>query len=293
MEVDTVVMTNSNLESAATTHDALRALFADDLARFLKTIARLKNNVTESDIHEYRVAITVLVSSISLHAPLFKRLWAKDLTTDLVMLSRLARKARSADVMYQQVLAFSLDSEVEVQAALQSTISRLNDKRQVARSDFATVLETDGFAILLDSVAHRLETPALRRSILKLTPNQMTARLAENAVSAVSEFKSALHNAKKRDSRRNLHQLRLSAKRVRYALDGLPGETDALELARETQGTLGSLRDTEALVRWLEKWSRKPAVTKLERHTVRAVIDSEKLRLKRLNQKFKKLRKQG
>lgn len=284
-------MTEQNLETSAANTRRIQGLFAADLERLLKTISRLKNSVTESDIHEYRVAITVLTSTLNLHSNVFKRLWVKDLITDLVLLSRLARKARSADVMYQQVLAFSLDSEVEVQAALQSTISRLNDKRQAARTSFADVIETEGFGILIDSVAHRLGAPNVRRSVLKLELAALDALLLRNSDDAVAQFKVRLSSAKKNESRRKLHQLRLSAKKVRYALDSLPGETDVLDLAREAQGTLGSLRDAESLVRWLEKWRRQPSVTKLERHSIRAVVAAEELRVKRLRQKFKKLRK--
>ena len=266
-------------------------LFANDIARLHRALTNLHVQMTESDIHDYRVALTALGGAVASNASMLKKQAAIRLQSQLVLMKRHAGNARALDVKYQQALAWSLDADESTQAALSSTLALLDLKRKKARAEFAAVISSTEFEELVEATIAQLEAPKLKRRWAKRSATDVAAEVQANQKKAIEQFRKLLAVSRRKDSQRKLHSLRMSAKQVRYVLDGYEGETDNRELARVTQACLGGLRDADELVGWLQKRIEKRTTSKLERHAIAMLIDAEKLRQKRLERKFKEIRK--
>ncbi|MEN9710491.1 MAG: hypothetical protein RL441_483 [Actinomycetota bacterium] len=288
------VSEQSSVESSGSTAEAqayVASILSLDARRLEAAVANLRQGMSEAEVHDYRVALTALHGNVDANASLLKKRPALRLQSLLSLLNRHASKARALDVKYQQALAWSLDADESTQAALSSTMALLDLKRQKARNEFALVLTSSEFQQILDEISQLVGRPVLKRKWAKRTAAEVEAEVWANRHKAIERFRTLLKVSRRKDSARKLHALRMSAKQVRYALDGLEGETDNRELARLTQACLGGLRDSQELVGWLQKRLEKRTTSKLERHAIAMLIDGEKLRAKRLERKFKDIRK--
>lgn len=286
-----IMSTSQQNQAPSESEQRLNSEFLPDVERLRVAVTALNANLSEATIHEFRVAGTVLLCAVTRNRVLLKRKIAKQVCSDLRILVRSARTCRTIDVRYQQMVAASLSVSEATQMALQPTLNLLEAKRDRARTEMATLTNSDDFHQLVDSVCSRLQPPVLRRRYVSVDAQSVEEVLAGQRLETGKAFLKLLAKTSPNSSREKLHDLRTAAKRARYALQGVD-VSDEAAIARVAQTTLGSLRDSQALVAWLSKRLQNRTTSQAERHAIASVIDVERAEIRRRQRRLKELRQQ-
>jgi len=225
---------------------------------------RVRRKASVNAVHDLRVALRRLEEVTRLFAPLLPDRAARRLRRRSRSIRWRLGPVRSADVVAE------LLAEVERSAprVLKTSARRLRrgalERAQGLR---------DGHGIALAELAHRVERvrrkiPHDGAALRRCAARGLAARVAE-AVKA--------RRASARGAKDALHDLRIAARRIRYALEaiaemGCTGTRGAIARARTLQAHLGRLRDEELLRAWVLR-SGPPAVDPALRSFLRLRVE--------------------
>ncbi len=226
------------------------------------------------DVHQARVATRRLRSHLRTYSPLLDQGWAKELGAELKWVAGALGEVRDADVLLEN-LQVDLDGLAPSDAGSGGwVVGRLRAERAAARGRLLAVLDDRRYAVLLDRLvdavgpSHLDEVPATPAG----GPAQVVAPghrwlLPEADASAAEVLPTLVHTPWKRLRRAvkaiggdgsddELHQVRIRAKRCRYAAEvaapvvGKPAEKLARAVA-DLQQVLGDHHDAVVAEAWL------------------------------------------
>lgn len=205
---------------------------------------------TEDTVHQMRVAIRRMRSTLATYRSLLDRETTDPVRDELRWLASLLGPARDLEVVRDR-LADLLDDDGVADRRLRTVVDRdLNTRRREARRELLAGLDGPRYFRLLDSLDALIGSPPLTaragksaRSALRKPNRRSWKRLCRAHATAVED---GLPDSE-RD--RRLHETRKAAKRARYAAEaaaprlGAPARKFATRMKR-LQAVLGHVQDT-------------------------------------------------
>ena len=192
------------------------------------------------DLHQLRVATRRLRAYLRAARPIVDRAWAEELRAELGWLGSALGPARDLDVLVARLEedAAGLDADA---AAGQRLVASLEPERASAREAVLAALSSDRYLALLD----RLEGVAVDA----VPPGSKDVSLRELASRELRRTRRAAARLPAEPADAELHELRIRAKRVRYALELAEHELGkrgarAIRAAKAVQDVLGEHQDS-------------------------------------------------
>ena len=255
-----------SLGRKSTTADVVRASIQTGINRIMdhEYVLRLENeNPPPEAIHQTRVAARRLRSDLQTFKPVLDPVWVRHVRSDLQWLGSQLGRVRDADVLGQDLdlsgLARSKDAKgaTDLRAQLQS-------QRSVAAEEVASVLQCERYLLLLDKLHAAAERPPLH--VLGRNGGVRPGRRASKTLpKLIKKPSKKLHKraqeADREPTDRQLHQIRIGAKRLRYAAEAAEPVVGkrAQRLATAAEGLqtqLGEHHDAVVAEAWLREHAK-------------------------------------
>jgi CHAD domain-containing protein len=191
------------------------------------------------DLHRMRVATRRARAVLRAGRPLLDPTWSEPLREELGWLGRALGQVRDLDVLLAHLDAQMGELDDEERFAAKRIGQGLDQERAEARGALLEVLESERYAALLDSLGVAAPPPPER------PPEAELAALAKAEFERLSE---AARNLGPESSDRDLHSVRVKAKRARYAAElaapsaGKRGD-EFVRAAKRFQDLLGEHQD--------------------------------------------------
>lgn len=225
-----------------------RKILLAELCRMLQHEEGSRTGENIEDVHDMRVAIRRMRSTIRLLKPYVKRKHIRAYNRDLRRLGRALGAVRDLDVMIGQIQAYQSTLDAEGQSALQPVVGALVARRDEARTDLNDYLDTKSYHRVMKSFCDFLMQPLPERAhkdgVVPYQVRHVLPMLISDRLSAVRAYETVLQEA----DAKTLHRLRIEFKRLRYLLslfqDVLgPQVGEVVEEIRTIQDFLGHLND--------------------------------------------------
>lgn len=242
------------LSPNAASGDVARAAFARSAESIVRYDAKLRLQPDETTIHQTRVAVRRLRSDLRAFLPLLEQTWALDLRARLSWLQDGLSAARDADVLIAGLKRQSRRLPDADRLRLDTLLVPFAAARTAACERLHEMLHEPAYARLLQDIVDAANHPPL------------TALASEPACDVVpsiidgawSTLRKRVRKSSRPPSDRELHGIRIAAKRVRYAAEavepvaGRPVRSLARRVAA-MQTTLGEQHDAVVACRALRE----------------------------------------
>jgi CHAD domain-containing protein len=224
--------------------DVIRNALASSVEQLLRYDAALRLNMDSEIVHKARVATRRLRSGLRSFLPLLDEEWALQLRDKVRWLADELGAVRDEDVLVSRLRRDAAQLPAEDQQAAEAVIDRFAALCTATRQRLLGILREKRYVELLDELVTAVADPKLAQ--------QAQERAADVLPSLVDEpwqkLCRAVHHLGDEADLVKLHQLRIKAKRCRYAAEAIApiGGKDAARFARRVarlQGTLGDLHD--------------------------------------------------
>ncbi len=231
----------------------LEASRADPVFQLPRREARRR----ESDIgrvHQARVSVRRLRSVLRSFSGLFDKGWSVPLLVELSWYAGVLGEVRDLDVMRSGIMkSLWLVEDEQVRSQIEL---RLDQRINVAQERNALERTTKRYALLVDEIATIGSSVATNTD----AKGPATEVLGAAIDGAWRDVRKATRGARKVSSNENLHELRISLKRLQCASEvlGLVAGKPAVKLARaaeSTQTKLGVVHDEAVAESWLQSLS--------------------------------------
>jgi CHAD domain-containing protein len=236
----------------------VEALLRHDLAASTLRLFRHEPGVRIGEdpeaVHQARVATRRLRSTLRTFSTLLEPEWTDRLRDELKWLADLLGDVRDADVLlgrFQEHLAALPSADAKAGSRL---LAGLVEQRERARRRLLRGLAEDRYAVLLDDLVAATAAPALLPGSDRPAAEVMPALVAK----PWKRLRKAVAKAGDDPSDDELHQIRIRAKRARYAAEavepviGQPAEAFA-DAAADLQDVLGDHHDAVVGEGWLRQ----------------------------------------
>ena len=240
---------------------------AQSMLPSLETLRKKAHNIQRrqdiEDIHDLRVAsrrIRTCLDIFSDNLPAKKtKIWMRDIKE----ITKSYGQVRDLDVQIDLLnTLYKAINDRSLQAGLRRVRLRLNQKRQVKEANTQKVSRG-----LMENT-NLLEMEAWSKAILEIEPEPFQAHgplfqlgyaHVQNRLDEFLFFEVFIFDSTRIEE---LHQMRIAAKRLRYALEVFSnlyqGKSDfALEIARQTQQYLGEIHDADVWMSYLPQFMEK------------------------------------
>jgi inorganic triphosphatase YgiF len=247
-----------NVTRKATTAGALRKVVAHGLAVLTANIEVLLRYDDPEYVHQSRVALRRVRSAIRLFDREHRDV-PQSVTDELQWFARTLGEARDWDVLTDETLPAL--AEGVVAQAIKSLVAKANQRRRQARQRIRQAARSPRYAALVLRGERWCMTPASAAAELLADAAAPALQNASKKLFKVGRFFAALTPERR-------HEVRILAKRLRYALDlfsvALPKQataryTDALS---ELQDVLGLLNDASVSVAVLPQLTKSTRIRK-------------------------------
>ena len=254
------MVTNARDESdLLSAEDAARLLFGQSVGHLVRFVPAAQIDRDEEGIHQVRVTARRLRAILVLMKPALKRKPRRSLQNELRWIGSSLGPQRDLDIMRSLLLGLgcgqALRSETQV-------IDEIEARLSIERSVAIEALNSTRFRHLLHHLVDLVIDPQLRPSASAPAESLLRPGL-EDVLDAFFTSEDALPAT---PTNRDLHLLRISAKRARYSCDvastflGSTSEELAEALA-EAQGILGSLHDRFVAIAFINEVARSAGTT--------------------------------
>lgn len=243
---------------AATAAGAIRLAIAASVDRLTGQEPAVREGVDPEGVHQARVATRRLRSDLRTFAPLLDHAWAEALRDELRDLAALLGAVRDDDVLLERLrrAAATLPDGAGEEAA--PLLDDLAAARDADRATLLAAMDDARHATLLGDLRRAAEAPhtldaAQRPAHLVLPPLAARPwRRLRDAAAAIGEDPP--------DAR--LHELRILAKRARYAAEAVapvsgPGAGAFARAVARLQEVLGEHHDAVVAQQWLGQAARR------------------------------------
>jgi CHAD domain-containing protein len=246
----------AELGADASAGEVVRNALAAAVTRLIEHDPVVRLDADVEGVHKARVATRTLRSDLRTFAPLLDQGWSDALRSELGWLADLLGRVRDTDVMLAALAerVGSLD-EREARAGARVLVS-LRAERKRALAELLAALRSERYVALLDRLVAAAASP-------RLTPEaagparELVPPLVRKPWRSLERSVKALG---KQPDDRALHDVRIRAKRCRYAAEaaaavlGKRGEAFA-RAAADLQQVLGDLNDAVVAEAWLRDWA--------------------------------------
>ena len=247
-----------DITAKATTADALRTVVAHGLAVLTANIELMLRDDDPEYVHQARVALRRVRSAVRLFDR-ERRDMPQSLAGELRWFARTLGEARDWDVIADETLP-SLAEGIGADA-VKALVAKAAGRRQQARADIRKAARSARFAALVLNGERWCLTPARAGAELLADAAQPALQSASKKLLKAARFFSALTAPRR-------HEVRILAKRLRYALDlfamALPKQatTRYIDALSELQDVLGLLNDASVAKAVLPQLSRSARLKK-------------------------------
>ena len=212
------------------------------------------------DVHQARVATRRLRSDLLTFAAALDPVWVGHVRRDLKWVGRLLGRVRDADVLVERLRAHDDPHDADEVAEL---VRLVTADRHLDATELAGALASPRYLDLLDRLHAASLTPPLTEPGDATAPAKVAPRLVRPRLHS---FQHELAGLGKHPSDRELHQVRIRAKRLRYAAEtvepyvGRKARRTA-SAAKSLQDVLGRLNDAVNASRELRELACHPSTT--------------------------------
>jgi CHAD domain-containing protein len=239
------------LEDHPSIRAVVRVAFGRSVARVLANDIAIRLELGPEAVHQARVATRRLRSDMRTLRPVLDERWANVIDRELRWLAGLLGELRDVDVLQERIghrVEMLADADHEVGAQL---VAALDADRDVAADALHRAFDSHRYARLLDGLVEAADVPQVvspdadARPVLRDLVQVPWNQLRKRARKALDHDSPVLE----------LHEMRIRAKRVRYAFDiaGLVFDGAARHGKRVAclQDELGELHDAAVCEEWL------------------------------------------
>ena len=235
---------------------------AAGLDRLLRSDYRLRRpgGPDAEDVHQARVATRRLRSDLLTFAAALDPVWVGHVRRDLKWMGRLLGRVRDADVLIERLQAHDDPADADEVAELVRLVAA---DRHLDATELAEALAAPRYLDLLDRLHAASLTPPVSEPGDDTAPAKVAPRLVRPRLHA---FEHELAGLGRHPSDRDLHQVRIRAKRLRYASEtvepyvGRKARRTA-SAAKSLQDVLGDLNDAINAARELRELACHPSTT--------------------------------
>jgi CHAD domain-containing protein len=242
----------------ASAGDVLHAAAVNGVIRFLRHEPGVRLGDDPEDVHQARVAIRRLRSDLRTFRDLGDAAWLEPLRDELGWLGRALGAVRDADVLLDRLRAQAESLPDRDAAGVAALVRRLFVERDAARTGLLEVMASPRYVALLDRLVEGAQrpvlSPAARKRATRVVPPLVATPWRKLAKAAKALGKNPEDAA--------LHQVRIQAKRCRYAAEavapvvGKPA-TKLADAVAEVQTVLGDHQDAVVAEAWLREAGRE------------------------------------
>ncbi|HEX3551339.1 MAG TPA: CHAD domain-containing protein [Candidatus Elarobacter sp.] len=195
--------------------DVVRAALAGSVERIVRLDATLRLNPDEEAVHHARVAVRRLRSDLRTFRCVLERAWADGLRDRLAWLQDGLSSARDADVLIATVRRRSETLPDAERRAIDTVLEPLRAARTAAYERVGAMLRDVQYVALLQSLVDGAKHPAFEAA------SEESARVAIPRIIARvwKTMRKRVRERTRPPSDRELHRIRIVAKRLRYAAE--------------------------------------------------------------------------
>ncbi len=253
--------------------DVIRSGLRASVRRLLTHDVGVRLGEDAEAVHQARVATRRLRSDLRTYAPLLDDDWAKELRSELKWIASGLGAVRDADVLLEGLESAGAGLDRRDARAAEDLLGRLRTERSAARQRLLGMLDDRRYALLLDRLVgsfdpHRPEpvpaVPAGAPAVIVSGDRWLLAEAEGPAAEVLpmlvrkpwKHLRRAVEAVDPDGPDEELHQVRIRAKRCRYAADvaalavGKPAQRFAGAVA-ELQEVLGEHQDAVVAEAWL------------------------------------------
>lgn len=245
----------------------IRHCLCTSVAEMIRHDAGVRLDDDAEHLHAYRVATRQLRSNLRTFAPLLDPAWTTALRAELAWIGTSLGAVRECDVLATHLQSQQPSLSKDRLLALDFVLEHLAAERTEARRSLLADMRSPRYDQLITQVSNGARHPAFDPSSnkrLHTSATQMGPHLARRTWRALAR---AMDDAEVNPSVETLHNIRIRAKRCRYAaeaLDPVVGQP-ARRFARRMsllQDVLGELHDADAAEQWLRSIAAALPTTK-------------------------------
>jgi CHAD domain-containing protein len=242
------------LDDDATVEALLRHDLASGTLRLFRHEAGVRTGEDPEAVHQARVATRRLRSTLRTFSSLLDPDWTDRLRDELKWLADLLGQVRDTDVLlerFNEHLAALPAADAKVGPRL---LAALVDQRDSARRRLLRAMATERYAVLLDDLVAAAAAPALLPGADHPAAQVMPPLVAK----PWKRLRKQVRKAGDDPPDDQLHQIRIRAKRARYAAEavepviGQPAE-DYADAVADLQSVLGDHQDAVVGEAWLRE----------------------------------------
>ena len=246
------------LLAGATAGEAVRRAIAASVVRVIQHDAGMRLDRDPEDVHQARVATRRLRSDLRTFRGLVEPEWAAGLRAELGWLADVLGMVRDRDVMLQRMRRRAEGLPEPSRRRVAAVLATLQTDRTQAQAELVGALRGARYVGLLDSLVEAANVPVLLPEADN-PAREVLPRLVQRPLRALTRQVRTLHGT---PSEEDLHQIRIGAKRVRYAAEAVTPVVGrrARALARAATGlqeVLGEHQDAVVAEQWLRAWAQK------------------------------------
>jgi CHAD domain-containing protein len=245
------------LPPGAMAGDVVRRAIAASVLRLIRHDPGMRLDRDPEDVHQARVATRRLRSDLRTFRGLVHAEWASRLRDELGWLAGILGGVRDRDVMLERMVRQADGLAEASRRHVAGILATLRAARAEAHAALLETLRGDRYLALLDGLVEAANAPMLLPEA-ELPATDVLPGLVRQPLRALTRQVKALHDGGSEDE---LHQVRIRAKRARYAAEAVAPVLGkrARATARAAAGlqeTLGQHQDAVVAERWLRAWAQ-------------------------------------
>jgi CHAD domain-containing protein len=208
---------SGSLRRNPTIGDVVRAAFAGSVGEIIRYDAKLRSKPDEESVHHARVAVRRLRSDLRSFLPVLDSVAARELRDRLSWLQDQLSQARDADVFIAELGRLSEYLPDPDRRAVARVLQPFDAERRRQYAKLRTALHEERYVRLLSDIVDLAKHPPFARTARKRAKRLIPELLAESW----STLCKRVRRQDKAPSDRNLHAIRIAAKRVRYLAEAV------------------------------------------------------------------------
>jgi CHAD domain-containing protein len=242
------------VDASASVETLLRHDLASGTLRLFRHEAGVRIGEDPEAVHQARVATRRIRSTLRTFSSLPDEEWTERLRDDLKWLANLLGEVRDTDVLLERFSEHLAALPADDAKPGRRLLDRLNEQRDQARRRLLGAMATDKYAQLLEDLVAAAAAPALLPGADRPAAEVMPPLVAR----PWRKLRKAARKAGDDPSDHELHQIRIRAKRARYAAEavepviGKPAE-DFADAIADLQDVLGDHQDSVVGEAWLRE----------------------------------------
>jgi len=242
------------VDASSSVETLLRHDLASGTLRLFRHEAGVRIGEDPEAVHQARVATRRIRSTLRTFSSLLEEEWNDRLRDDLKWLANLLGEVRDTDVLLERFSEHLAALPAEDARPGRRLLDRLADQRDQARRRLLGGMASDKYAQLLEDLVTAAAAPALLPGADRPAAEVMPPLVAK----PWRKLRKSVGKAGDDPPDHELHQIRIRAKRARYAAEavepviGKPAE-DFADAIADLQGVLGDHQDAVVGEAWLRE----------------------------------------